>query len=70
LVEAYMWYVLGAREGFKMLPETKFDIMKPPPDSAMGALHIKLTPAQRAEAHARAKTFKPMTGPLPASENR
>ncbi|MFM9864052.1 MAG: tetratricopeptide repeat protein, partial [Micropepsaceae bacterium] len=42
LVEAYMWYVLGAREGFKMLPETKFDIMKPPPDSAMGALHIKL----------------------------
>ena len=69
LVEAYMWYILGATEGFKMLPETKFDIMKPPPDSAMGALHGKLTPAQRAEAHAKAKTFKPLTGPLPASEN-
>lgn len=70
LVESYMWYILGAKEGFKMLPETKFDIMNPPADSAMGALHGKLTPAQRAEAHARAKTFKPMTGPLPASENR
>ncbi len=69
LVEAYMWYILGAREGFKMLPETKFDIMKPPPDSAMGALHVKLTPAQRAEAHAHAKAFTPMTGPLPPSEN-
>jgi len=70
LVESYMWYILGATEGFKMLPETKFDIMKPPPDSAMGALHGKLTPAQRAEAHAKAKTFKPLSGPLPASENR
>jgi TPR repeat protein len=70
LVEAYMWYILGAREGFKMLPETKFDIMRPPEDSAMGALHVKLTPAQRAEAHARAKAFKPSSGPLPASENR
>jgi hypothetical protein len=70
VVEAYMWYILGAQEGFKMLPETKFDIMNPPPDSAMGALHGKLTPAQRAEAHAKAKAFKPMTGPLPASENR
>jgi hypothetical protein len=70
LVESYMWYVLGAKEGFKMLPETKFDIMKPPADSAMGALHVKLTPAQRAEAHARANAFKPLSGPLPASENR
>jgi hypothetical protein len=70
LVESYMWYILGAKEGFKMLPETKFDIMNPPADSAMGALHPKLTPAQRAEAHTRAKAFKPMTGPLPASENR
>jgi TPR repeat protein len=69
LVEAYMWYILGAMEGFKMLPETKFDLMKPPADSAMGQLHPKLTPAQRAEAHARAKAFKPMSGPLPASEN-
>jgi TPR repeat protein len=70
LVESYMWYILGAKEGFKMLPETKFDIMKPPADSAMGALHVKLTPAQRAEAHARANAFKPMAGPLPAAENR
>ncbi len=70
VVESYMWYILGATEGFKMLPETKFDIMKPPADSAMGTLHVKLTPAQRAEAHARAKTFKPQSGPLPASENR
>ena len=69
LVEAYMWYILGAMEGFKMLPESKFDLMKPPPDSAMGALSPKLTPAQRAEAHARAKAFKPMSGPLPTSEN-
>jgi TPR repeat protein len=70
LIESYMWYILGAKEGFKMLPETKFDIMKPPSDSAMGALHVKLTPAQRAEAHTRANAFKPMAGPLPASENR
>ncbi len=69
VVEAYTWYILGAMEGFKMLPETKFDIMKPPPDSAMGALHGKLTPAQRAEAHAKAKSFKPLSGPLPVSEN-
>lgn len=69
LVEAYMWQALGAQDGWKTMPEAKFDLRNPPPDTAMGLLAPKLTPAQRAEALARAKAFRPQTGPLPASEN-
>ena len=69
LVEAYMWYILAAIEGFKRLPEAKFDLNRPPIDNPMGQLYPKLTPAQRAEAMNRAKAFKPLSGPLPESEN-
>ena len=69
LVEAYMWYILAAIEGFKRLPEAKFDLNRPPIDNPMGQLFPKLSPAQRAEALARAKAFKPLSGPLPPSEN-
>ncbi|MBP6014691.1 MAG: sel1 repeat family protein [Alphaproteobacteria bacterium] len=68
-VESYMYYVLAALDSFAKLPETKYNLNNPPADSAIGQLHGRLTPAQRAEARARAKTFKPLTGPLPASKN-
>lgn len=68
-VEAYMYYTLAAIDGFAKLPEARFDLNHPPADSSMGQLHVRLTPAQRAEGRARAKAFKPLTGPLPASEN-
>lgn len=68
-VEAYMYYTLAAIDGFAKLPEARFDLNKPPADSSMGQLHARLTPAQRAEGRARAKAFKPLGGPLPASEN-
>jgi TPR repeat protein len=69
-VEAYMWYELAAIYSAQILPETKVNLDNPPPDSAMGMLARRLTPAQRAEARARAKKFVALTGPLPPSENR
>jgi Sel1 repeat len=68
-IEAYMYYVLAAIDGFARLPEAKFDLNNPPADISMGQLHRRLTPAQRAEGRARARKFVPLTGPLPASEN-
>lgn len=69
-VEAFMYYTLAAIYSAQILPETKINLENPPPDSSIGQLARRLTPAQRTEARARAKAFKPMTGPLPASENR
>jgi hypothetical protein len=70
VVEAYMWYELAAIYSAKVLPETKINLDNPPPDSPMGQLARRLTPAQRADARARAKKFVALTGPLPPSENR
>jgi TPR repeat protein len=69
-VEAFMYYTLAAIYSAQILPEAKINLENPPPDSAIGQLARRLTPAQRAEARARAKAFKPRTGPLPPSENR
>jgi hypothetical protein len=69
-VEAYMWYELAAMFSALVLPETKVNLDSPPADSAIGRLAKRLTPAQRAEARARAKKFVALSGPLPPSENR
>jgi len=69
VVEAYMWYERAAIYSAEILPETKGNLDNPPADSAMGMLAKRLTPAQRAEARARAKKFVALSGPLPPSEN-
>lgn len=69
-VEAYMYYILAALDAAATLKLEPPNLDMPPADSAMGQLARRLTPAQRAEARGRAKTFVPLKGPLPASENR
>jgi hypothetical protein len=69
-IEAYKYYILAALDAAKTLKLEKPNLDAPPADSAMGMLARKLTPAQRNEAKDRAKKFVPLTGPLPASENR
>ena len=71
VVEAYMYYILAAQQGatslgYKPLPN-EVQVFE---DTPMGKLAKRLTPAQKAEATARAKAFRALTGPLPASENR
>lgn len=67
-VEAYMYFILVALDSAKALGN-KFNIDKADPNSEIGVLSRRLTPAQRAEGKARALKFVPLTGPLPASEN-
>jgi hypothetical protein len=67
-VEALMYFMLVAIDSAKSLGN-KPNIDKPDPESEIGHLAPLLTPAQRAEAKARALKFVPLTGPLPVSEN-
>ena len=68
-VEAYMYFILVALDNAKLFGGPKPDLEHPPADSEMAQLRPRLTPAQRADAKARAQKFVPLSGPLPASEN-
>jgi len=68
-VEAYMYFLLVALDNAKQFG-SRPNLDHPPPGSEMGQLRPKLTPAQLADAKARALKFVPLSGPLPASENR
>lgn len=67
-VEAYMYFMLVKLDNARQFG-SKPNLDNPEPGSEMGQLKPHLTPAQRAEAKARALKFVPLTGPLPASEN-
>ena len=67
-VEAYMYFILVALDSAKSLGN-KFNVDKADPDSEIGVMAQRLTPAQRAEGKARALKFVPLSGPLPPSEN-
>lgn len=65
-VEAYMYYLLAAEQGVQGVGyDAKTNKVLGADETPMGVLGRRLTPAQKAEATARAKAFKPLTGPLP-----
>lgn len=67
VVEAYMYYVLAAEQGVQGIAfDAKANKVLDADETPMGQLGRRLTPAQKADAVARAKAFKPLTGPLPA----
>lgn len=70
-VEAYVYYLLAAEQGQAGLGyDAKTNRVLTADETPMGLLAKRLTPAEKAEAIARARAFKPMSGPLPASQNR
>jgi hypothetical protein len=70
-VEAYMYYILAAEQGATGLGfQPKANEVPVFEDTPMGMLAKRLSAAQKKEAAVRAKAFRAMTGPLPASENR
>lgn len=65
-IEAYMYYLLAAAQGVGGIAfDLKTNRVIPDGDTPLGQLRKRLTPAQIAEAEARAKAFKPLTGPMP-----
>jgi TPR repeat protein len=70
-VEAYMYYLLAAEQGQAGLGyDAKTNRVLTADETPMGLLARRMTPAQLADAKARASAFRPMAGPLPASESR
>ncbi|MDZ4868886.1 MAG: tetratricopeptide repeat protein [Alphaproteobacteria bacterium] len=66
-VEAYKYYLLAAAQGVAGIGyDAKSNRVLGPDETPMGLLARRLTPAQIADAKARVKAFKAMTGPLPA----
>jgi TPR repeat protein len=67
VVEAYMYYLLAAAQGVQGVGyDAKTNQVLGADETPMGQLARRLTPAQKADATARAKAFKTLTGPLPA----
>jgi uncharacterized protein len=65
-VEAYMYYLLAVENGMGGLPfDEKKKAFSSSGISPREALERRLTPAQRADGKARAKAFKPLSGPMP-----
>lgn len=66
VVEAYMYYVLAAAQGVGGIGyDAKTNRVLSADESPMGQLGRRLSPAQLADAKARARAFKVMSGPLP-----
>jgi TPR repeat protein len=67
-VEAYKYYLLAAAQGVAGIGyDAKTNRVLGQDETPMGQLARRLTPPQIADAKARAKAFKPMTGPLPVT---
>ncbi len=66
-VEAYMYFLLAAAQGVQGIGyDAKTNQVLGPDETPLGLLKRRLTPAQRADGEARVKSFKAMTGPMPA----
>jgi TPR repeat protein len=66
VIEAYMYYLLAAEQGVQGVGyDAKTNQVLGADETPMGQLGRRLTPAQKADATARAKAFKVLTGPLP-----
>ncbi|MCE9520924.1 MAG: sel1 repeat family protein [Alphaproteobacteria bacterium] len=65
-IEAYMYYQLAAQQGMGGLSfDLKTNRVLADSESPIQQLRRRLTPAQFADATARAKAFKPLVGPMP-----
>jgi len=67
-IEAYMYYLLAAAQGMGGLPplDPRTNRIAAEGDSPMQQLARRLSRAQIAQADARAKAFKALSGPMPA----